>query len=130
MKPLPLYQEIANKLQAIENCKESGNHDWQQRHTSEVLALVKARMPSGAGFDCGTALDMKESTPERLVFNTSYHHMDDNGSYSHWTEHTIVVTASLVFDINLEITGITSDLEDNGFGDYIYDAIHYALTEG
>lgn len=129
----PLAQEIANKLQAIENCKKSGNQDWLDKHTEEVLKIVKRDLPHGGGFDSGTQIDLDESTPEMLVFRTSYHHMNEDGMYTHWTDHTVKVRPSLVFGIVLETTcdgGAEGDDEEvaDDFDDYLHEVFHYVLT--
>ena len=45
------------------------------------------------------------STPDKLVFYTSFHHMNDNGFYDGWTEHTVTVRPSLQFGFNMKISG-------------------------
>ena len=71
--------------------------------------------PSGSGFDSGTQLDDK-STPKKLIFNTSYHHMDDAGYYIGWTDHQVIITPS--FDgMDIKVTGKNY----NDIKDYIGD---------
>lgn len=101
----PLYRVLASRLGAIANCKKSGNAEWLQRHTEYVAALVKEHMPAGAGFDCGTKLDLELSHSERLVFTTSFHHMDENGSYDGWTERHVTVLPQLSCEFRLLISG-------------------------
>lgn len=99
-----LYAHIARLIKAIENCKQSGNDEWYAKHDERLSLLIANHMPSGSGIDSGTELDPK-STPERLVFNTSFHHMDEGGMYDGWTDHQVIVTASLMFGIDVRITG-------------------------
>jgi hypothetical protein len=76
------------------------------------------------GFDNGTTLDMDASNPEKLVFQTSFHHMDENGCYSGWTSHRVVVVPSLAFGIRLHIGG-----EDrNDIKSYIFESFTEFLT--
>jgi len=93
-------------------------------------------MPSGAGIDCGTELDEDLSTVERLVFRFSYHHMNDNGYYDGWTDHTCDCTASLAYGLNVEIrtegtnpkaVEINAD-DDGGTIDYLHDTFEQALS--
>lgn len=67
--------------------------------------IVKRYMPSGSGFDSGTKIDIDRSTAEKLVFTTSFHHMNDGGFYDGWTEHTVTVRPSLVLGETLTISG-------------------------
>lgn len=67
---------------------------------------MKSNAPSGSGIDCGTKVDWQKSGGERLVLNTQFHHMDDNGYYCGWTSHQVVVTPTLwCGPINVRITG-------------------------
>lgn len=108
-----VYQRIAELLQAIENCEQSGNTEWKGKH-EDILAYVMEFAPSGSGIDNGTKLG-DDSKPERLVFRCSYHHMNDAGMYDGWTDHSIIVTPSLVFGFNVRITG----KDRNGIKDYL-----------
>jgi hypothetical protein len=119
-----IYQQIASRLLAMENCRKTGNTEWLEKHEQTINKLVEDHMPSGSGFDNGTHLNYKDSTPNTLVFNTSYHHMDE-GCYDGWTEHTVTVKPSLAFGFDLRISG----RDRNGIKDYIHDAFHTALCE-
>ncbi len=115
-------QQISSLLAAIANCKKHGNTEWLARHT-ERLARQLEHMPNGNGFDSGTQLDTVRSTPERLVFTTAFHHMDENGCYDGWTDHTVTVRASLLCGLQLTIWG----RDRNGIKDYIHEAFVQAL---
>lgn len=60
-------------MQAIENCKRSGNTEWQEKHQDRIQEIISDYMPSGAGWDSGTRLDMERSTPNKLVFYGDYY---------------------------------------------------------
>jgi hypothetical protein len=70
-----------------------------------VNGMRNTQMPSGSGFDSGTQFDYDKSTPEKLVFHTTFHHMNENGMYDGWTEHTVTVTPSFVLGYHVKITG-------------------------
>lgn len=118
-----LAHMIAVKLSSIENCRKSNNAEWLERHTDDLEAIVRNDLPSGSGFDNGTKLD-QTSKPERLVFNVSFHHMNDVGMYDGWTHHQIIVTPSLVSGIELRITG--RDRRD--IKEYIAEVFYSALS--
>lgn len=85
--------------------------DCTQRIRNEVNKL-----PSGSGLDTGVKLDLDRSSAEKLVFDTEFHHLNENGYYDGWTQHTVTVTPS--FDgFNLKISG----RDRNGIKDYLYD---------
>lgn len=99
-----VYMEIAKLLQAIENCHKTGNDAWRLKHGARINWIVKNLLPSGSGIDNGTKLDDR-STTEKLIFNTSFHHMNEHGSYDGWTDHEVIVRPSLTSTIDLRITG-------------------------
>lgn len=119
-----IVSELASAIQARENCAKSGNDEWLAKHWDRAEQLVKDWMPSGSGIDNGTTLD-PDSTPDRLVFNTSYHHMDEGGGYAGWTEHQVIVTPSLSSGFELRITG----KDRNQIKDYLYDVFDAALRQ-
>ena len=117
-----LYEHIASRVIAMHNCHESGNSEWLHKHAAALKWLVKNYMPSGSGIDTGTKLE--ESSANRIVFSFSFHHMDENGGYDGWTDHTVIVTPSLLSGINLRITS----RDRNDVKEYIYQVFEAALT--
>lgn len=118
-----LYLRIATLVNAIKNCERDGNAEWAEKH-GERLAALKEFLPSGSGFDNGTQIDFDQTIPEKLVLETSFHHMDEHGGYDGWTDHRIIVTASLLFGFKIRITG----RDKRQIKDYIHDAFHDALS--
>lgn len=120
----PLYQQLASLVQARLNCIRSGNTEWKFTHEDRIEKLVRDHMPSGSGLDCGTKFDFEKSTPEKLVFHTSYHHMNEAGMYDGWTDHIITVKPSLASSFKLNIGG----RDRNFIKDYLYDTFDQALN--
>lgn len=118
-----IYQAIASLLLAINNCERVGNHEWEVIHHERIEKIVSDHLPSGGGFDAGTSLNFDLSKPDRLVFDTSFHHMNGHGYYEGWTQHQVVVKPSLAFGKELRITG----LNRNDIKDYIHDVFDHAL---
>lgn len=109
MENKPLYKALAQYVTAWCNCIASNNTEWRDKHRERANALVREHMPSGAGFDDGVKLDWDRSSRERLVFCTSFHHMNENGYYDGWTEHTVTVVADFVSDFDMKISGRDRD---------------------
>jgi hypothetical protein len=122
MRTRKLYQQIASTLQAIENCRKSGNTEWEGKHCDTLNSLVDDHMPSGSGIDNGTKLD-DDSTPNKLIFITAFHHMNDGGMYDGWTEHTVIVTPDLASGFDLRITG----RDRNDIKDYLGELFYQVL---
>lgn len=107
---------------------------WAQRISAELLRRhlfepghptereISNHAPSGSGFDNGTKL-CETSTPGRLVFLTSFHHMNDYGTYIGWTTHSVVVTPCFT-GFNLRVTGRNK----RGVKEYIADTFHHWLS--
>lgn len=122
-----LYIDIASTIAARLNCLNGqGSEEWLKKH-EEQLRIYEAELPSGSGFDSGSHIDLERSQPERIYFTTSYHHMNENGMYDGWTEHSVVMTPSLQFGYSLHITGKNR----NDIKEYIHQAFAAVLdTEG
>jgi len=113
------YAWIAMKLQAIENCFKTDNNEWFNRHSDELESDLKETAPSGSGFDNGTELDYKNCTRTKLVFNTAFHHMNDDGYYTRWTSHSVIITPDFN-GFNIRVTG----RDHNMIKEYIADTFH------
>src|SRR5271165_1801319 len=123
---MKLYEKIAMTVSARLNCIARGNAEWKLRHQETLCGLVSNHMPRGSGFDAGTEIDLDLSNGERLVFHTSYHHMDENGSYNGWTSHIVRVYPAFS-GIRMTITGKNNN--DINIKDYVYECFDCALNE-
>lgn len=123
-----VYRLIAHNLNARKNCADTmqryskelevpstaresaANYfnnasEWFDRYTKTIEQLVYDFLPSGSGWDNGTKIDWDHSTDEKIVLYGSFHHMNADGYYDGWTAHTITVRPSLIFSLNLSISG-------------------------
>lgn len=117
MRQTPLFKILAMKTQAYKNAQRDGNTRLMEIHTETLERLARNFLPSGAGVDSGTQIDLERSNGNKLVLNTSFHHMDEHGGYDGWTDHSIIVTCSLVNDFQLHVTGKNR----NQIKDVLYD---------
>ena len=113
--------KIANTCEAIKNCKKSNNPEWEQKHLDRIH-LYNNSLPSGSGMDSVCKIDVSLSGLNKVVILTSFHHLDENGYYVGWTDHTITVTPSF-FGINLKISGRNR----NDIKDYLYEVFENCL---
>ena len=123
MQARKIYQAIASRQLAVENCIKSGNDEWRFKHENAIDAIVKEHFPHGSGFDNGTTFDNVRSTAQKLVFNTSFHHMDENGCYDGWTEHSVIIRPDLALSYRMSITG----RDRNDIKEYIAQCFASAL---
>lgn len=126
MKTPTLAQAIDAAITARRNCDTATprNSEWFDRWTMRLRHYEKNALPGGSGIDCGTKIDLDRSAPEKIVLHLSFHHMNKDGFYNGWTEHTI--TARPAFSgINLTISG----RDRNGIKDYLHDVYSNVLSE-
>jgi hypothetical protein len=118
-----IIKQLASLIQARANCIEHKNDEWLDKHEEAIQKIMKNSAPSGAGFDSGTKIDLDRSTYDKIIFTTSYHHMNEDGYYDGWTDHTIIVRPT--FDgIDLSVSGRNR----NEIKDYIYETFDLWLT--
>jgi hypothetical protein len=127
-----VYREIASAVQGRLNCIERWDQqgwehlkEWVDKHETRAIELVDTYLPHGSGIDNGVKLDFDKSTGDKLVFHTSFHRMDENGYYEGWTDHSVIVTASLIHTLNIKITGRNR----NNIKDYLHGLFYIALTD-
>lgn len=58
------------------------------------------------------------------MFETSVHHMNPDGYYDGWTEHTVTVTPSFIGRFDLKVSG----RDRNGIKDYIAEVFGSVLS--
>jgi hypothetical protein len=80
--------------------------------------------PHGSGLDSETTIDL-EASKGKLVFNTSFHHMNEAGYYDRWTEHKVIIKPSLEYDFTITVAG----RNHNQIKDYIADVFWVWLEE-
>lgn len=112
---------IAELNQQIKNCKDSKNLLWQEKAEEELEYIMK-RAPSGSGFDNGTKLERAEAGV--LVFRVGFHHMDGNGYYDGWTEHSVWARPTFT-GLSINITGRNK----NGIKDHIAETFYFWLNQ-
>jgi hypothetical protein len=120
---------MASAVQARINCSRPNivgtiNQEWFDRW-EKIIEDETGNLPSGSGIDSAPKFDFDASTPEKLVFDFGYHHMNDGGYYDGWTDHQLIVTPSLQFGFHLRITG----KDRNQVKDYLYETFQSALSE-
>ena len=119
-----LYSELAGMVDARKRSESKPESEWFGKGTDQIESLVKQHMPQGSGFDSGTTLDLDASHADKLVFRTAFHHMNENGYYDGWTEHTVTVTPSLQFRYHIRISGRNR----NDIKDMIHESFDVALS--
>ena len=121
---MKLYRKIARLFLDYRTQKAFGNDAWKEKRDT-INDLVREYFPSGSGFDNGTTFDFAASMPNKLVFRTSFHHMNQDGFYTNWTKHDIVLSPDFVYKYEIKITG----RNQNEIKDYIHDSFWFVLDK-
>ena len=120
-----LYRKLAIAIDARTRCDDNRYSECEQIWCSRIEKVAKDKLPSGSGFDNGTTVDLDRSTGELLVLDTSFHHMNENGYYDGWTEHTVRVRPSLIHGTTMTVSGQNR----NDIKDYIVECLDSILNE-
>lgn len=148
-----VLSELASLIVARRNCIEMGNTEWESNHSDKIEDIVKNSLPSGSGFDSGFSLDLDESDgKQKIVLNTSYHHMDEHGYYSGWSYSKITITpqfSGIAYEIDTDFSGVGQgephdcSEHENEYGecdqyhgvyigdhdDYVIETLDYSLSQ-
>ncbi len=116
-----VYQRLAELSAQKANCEASNNTEWLEYANVHIERLL-AFAPSGSGIDTGTKFEGYKNG--NLYFNLSFHHINSNGFYSGWTDHTITARPDLLYNINLKISG----RNENDIKDYLFYTYYSWLT--
>lgn len=123
-----LYQEIACLIIARDNCLKSNpvNQEWFDKHTDNLEYIERNILPSGSGIDSGCKFNLQKSTRNKIVIDSSFHCMDENGYYDGWIDFTVIIKPNLLSEIDLNIIGKFGKNQD--LKDYLYETFSYELT--
>jgi len=125
----PVYQELISKIVAMENCEKTGNTEWYDNHSLAIHDIEMDNLPSGSGIDSGTRVNLDKTTANKLVLDSSYHCMNQDGFYDGWIDFTVTVTPSLLSGIDIDIKGNFSQ-RHNKYADvkeYLQDVFSMSL---
>jgi len=114
--------KFSRSLEAYQSCVKSNNTDWQDKHKDYIETECK-KLPHGSGLDAGVEFDFDASTPLKLVFRTSFHHLDENGYYSGWSDHSLIISPEFGY-YHIKITG----KDRNQIKDYLSQLFYEVFT--
>lgn len=112
------------------------NCEWLKTVNENYLNLCESRinkleylLPSGSGIDCGCKIDREKSGLKKVVINLSFHHLNENGYYNGWTEHSIIITPSFSDYPDMKITGKDKNQIKEYLSDVFYDCLFDEVEE-
>ena len=121
---MQLYQFIAMELKR----KKSPNDAVREFAEENLEHVEKNFLPSGSGIDSGCKITQYKFSDkgelEWYQISFKYHHMNDVGYYTNWTDHNLRVKADWI-----GFTMTISGKDQNQIKEYLYDTFHLALSK-
>ena len=126
-----LYKEIVKINLAAKNCVNNNNEEWLTRHNEALDYIESQYLPHGSGIDSGCTINRDKTTTNKIVIDSSYHLMDDNGFYDGWLDFQVIVEPSLAFETDITIKGRFSDrnYKYEGHRDYLLEIFDHCLHQ-
>jgi hypothetical protein len=124
MKTLRNYEQLAIAITAKRNCLKFGSTEYTEQW-DDIIDEIMEDAPSGSGFDNGTIFDEEKSDETKLVFYTSFHHMNEGGYYDGWTDHTVTIRANFVIRWSMTVSGRNR----NEIKEYIAETFNHFLNQ-
>ena len=118
-----LIAKIANTIDAYKRCIETSN-DYSSIHLDTIKTIERDYLLRGSGIDSGCTINIEKSSADKVVIETSFHHMDANGYYDGWTQHSIIITPSF-YGFHVKVTG----KDKNMIKDYLADEFNDCLSK-
>lgn len=99
---------------------------YNEPHLDRLDELLY-KLPMGSGIDAGSTIAFEECKRDKIVFNSAFHVMDNQGFYDGWIEFKVIVRPSFT-GFDLEIKPLQRKKYFNDYlHDYVFDVFHYAL---
>jgi len=99
---------------------------YNEYHLNKLNELLD-KLPTGSGIDAGSTIAFDECKWDKIVFNSSYHVMDENGFYDGWIDFQVIVRPSFTgFDLKIKPLRRKKYFNDY-LHDYIFDVFWDAL---
>jgi len=121
---MKVYRKLALTTRAWLHEHDTKN---KERHRETIEKLVSKYLPDGSGINNGVTFNFGESCSSKLVFNSSYH-LNFDGSYGDWIDFTVVVSPSLIREVDITINGKTIG-ENYDIHDYLHEVFYNSLIQ-
>jgi hypothetical protein len=129
MYSLPMARVLALLVDQYLRCCETGNKEREDKSKARIEYLVSEYFPSGSGWDNGTKIQLEDCTADKIVLCGAFHHMNNDGYYVGWTEHTITVKASLAHVFDLRISGLDRNEIKDYLAEMFSDILSHSILE-
>ena len=122
------YSKIAEIIDAYKRCIEQVNREWIDKHDDTITEFENNCLPHGSGFDSGCKINRELTNINKLVIDTSYHCMNEMGSYDGWMDFQVIITPAFS-GIDIRFSGQTKNKREYdkywlSSVDYFYDCFY------
>lgn len=147
---MKVYQMLAIKVEHLKNLLKVEPTERDKRYISkvqdEIYEIISKHLPSGSGIDNGIKLVLEEEyefsristgiqNDGKIILTSSFHVLDENGSYDGWIKFIVEIIPSLAHSFRLKIKGrfsnrvynVKKDASD--IKEYLYDLFNEALSK-
>lgn len=101
---LKIYQILGVANQARINCISAKNDVWREKWEDKINTIVNNYLPHGSGIDGKLEFNFEKSTQDKLIIDSEFHFMNENGFYDGWSNFSVVVTPDWR-DCNIYVVG-------------------------
>ena len=123
-----IYKRLAKIANSRLRCLNSIKFPQEiENYEDEIDDIMKNIFPHGSGIDNGCTFNYEKSVNNRLVINSAYHCMNENGYYDGWVDFIVVLTPDLELDYTLNIRGNFGKY--NHVKDYLYQIFHNSFDQ-
>lgn len=112
---------------AMNNCIESENWEWYEKHKDKIEEYLLEVLPHGSGIDGDWSFDIIDKA---IFCRNSYHRMDGYGYYCGWIDFTIKIKADyrdMWGNIIFSVSGRFGKYQD--LKDYLYEIVADSLSQ-
>ena len=117
MENKEIYKEMAKVNDALVRCIQTGNKEWEVKWNDRLNELLD-ELPHGSGIDGKWEI---EGLNDTITLYNTFDAMDENGMYDQVINFKVKVRGSLMFGIDLKITGNFGKYQD--IKEYLYEVL-------
>lgn len=121
------YQCLGVAFQAYKNCIVSNDFTNLEKWETVINDIVES-LPTGSGIDGETTFDFEKSKVDKLIINSEFHFMDNNGFYDGWGTFRIIISPDWR-GFNMNVSCKFPKKYKMILQDYLYDTFSYDLEQ-
>jgi hypothetical protein len=126
MQPKKKYVSLGIAFNAYLNCSND-NHIWHEKWTDAINQIIDS-LPHGSGIDGKTEFNFNESRPDKLVIDSQYHCMNENGFYDGMYDFKLILKPDWQ-NFKMQIKSNLPKKYKDSTIEYLSDLFYHDLTQ-